>query len=220
MKLAPNKTFLEMLKESGVHEIVLSEDRSKTEPPLDISESPSAWLKLRKETAACTQCSELARTRHSVVFGSGNERAQLVFVGEAPGGEEDRQGLPFVGPAGQLLTKMIESIGLKREQVYIANVLKCRPPGNRTPKPREIENCEPYLAAQLSLIHPRLLCALGNFAARTLLKTNAPISSLRGRVHDYHGIQVVCTFHPAYLLRNPSEKRKAWEDLKKVKSLL
>ena len=168
----------------------------------------------------CTKCDELVRNRHSVVFGSGNPNARLVFVGEAPGAEEDRQGLPFVGPAGQLLTKMIEAIGLKREEVFIANVLKCRPPGNRTPKPQEIENCEPYLVKQLALIQPNLICALGTFAAQTLLKTTIPISSLRGKIHDYQGTPLLCTFHPAYLLRNPSEKRKSWEDLKKLKVLL
>jgi len=143
-----------------------------------------------------------------------------MLVGEAPGAEEDRQGLPFVGPAGQLLTKMLAAIGLSRDEVFIANVLKCRPPGNRPPQPQEIENCEPYLALQIELIHPKLICALGTFAAQTLLKTTAPISSLRNRIHDYRGIAVICTFHPSYLLRNPAEKRRSWEDLKKVRELL
>lgn len=215
-----SKTYLQMLKESGISELVLPEGTTESSAAPPASDPAGAWRRLRSQVLACQKCGELARTRHSVVFGSGNERAQLVFIGEAPGGEEDRQGLPFVGPAGQLLTKMIEAINLKREEVYIANVLKCRPPGNRTPKPEEIQNCETYLTTQLSLIRPRLICALGTFAAHTLLKTSVPISALRGRCHDYLGIPVICTFHPAYLLRNPAEKRKAWEDLKKVKSLL
>lgn len=185
-----------------------------------MNSNKDALRRLREEVIHCTKCGELVKNRHSVVFGSGNPQAKLVFVGEAPGAEEDRQGLPFVGPAGQLLTKMIESIGLRREEVFIANVLKCRPPGNRPPKPHEIENCEPYLIAQLSMIRPKLICALGTFAAQTLLKTTTPISSLRGKIHDYHGTPVLCTFHPAYLLRSPAEKRKAWEDLKKLRSLL
>ena len=176
--------------------------------------------RLQKRVLRCTQCDELVRNRRTVVFGSGNPHAQLMFVGEAPGAEEDRQGLPFVGAAGQLLTKMIAAIGFNREEVFIANVLKCRPPGNRPPKPLEIENCSPYLAEQISLIRPKILCALGTFAAQTLLKTTAPISSLRGRIHNFMGIHVLCTFHPAYLLRNPAEKRKSWEDLKKLRSLL
>lgn len=212
------KLFLETLSESGVQEIFLS---TKVQTKSDATNLNKDILRrLREEVIHCTKCDELVRNRHSVVFGSGNPQAKLVFVGEAPGAEEDRQGLPFVGPAGQLLTKMIESIGLRREEVFIANVLKCRPPGNRPPKPHEIENCEPYLVAQLSMIRPKLICALGTFAAQTLLKTTTPISSLRGKIHDYHGTPVLCTFHPAYLLRSPAEKRKAWEDLKKLRSLL
>ena len=203
----PSKLFLRMLKESGVREVVLPAGPSEPAPAVV---SPNDWRPLREKVLACTRCRELVRGRHSVVFGSGDLNARLVFVGEAPGAEEDRQGLPFVGRAGQLLTKMIEAIGRKREDVFIANVLKCRPPGNRPP----------FLKAQLALIQPRLICALGAFAARTLLKTNTPISALRGAVHHYQEIPVICTFHPAYLLRNPSEKRKAWEDLKKVRSLL
>lgn len=213
------KLFLETLKESGVREVFLAPRKSKTIPR---PEAPTGeeLLRLREEVIRCTKCRELVKNRHSVVFGSGNPEAKLVFVGEAPGAEEDRQGLPFVGAAGQLLTKMIASIGLSREEVFIANVLKCRPPGNRSPQPQEIENCEPYLALQLALIRPRIICALGAFAARTLLKTHLPISSLRGKIMSYEGIPVVCTFHPAYLLRSPSEKRKAWEDLLRLRVLL
>ena len=212
------KILLETLHESGTKEIFLKPPAVKRKP--ELRDNKEILLKLREAVIRCTKCDELVKNRRSVVFGSGNAKAKLVFVGEAPGAEEDRQGLPFVGPAGQLLTKMIESIGLRREEVFIANVLKCRPPGNRPPKPLEIENCEPYLLKQLSLIHPKLICALGAFAAQTLLKTTTPISSLRGKTHDYQGIPVLCTFHPAYLLRNPAEKRKAWEDLKKLRALL
>ncbi len=207
-----------MLQASGVREVFLTPSQKKSSPKS--AEEKNALLKLRETVLRCTKCEELAATRKTVVFGSGNPEAKLLFVGEAPGAEEDRQGLPFVGAAGQLLTKMIEAIGYKREEVFIANVLKCRPPGNRTPKPLEIENCSPYLVQLISLIRPKLICALGTFAAQTLLKTGVPISSLRGRTHTYEGIPVICTFHPAYLLRNPPEKRKAWEDLKKVKAIL
>ena len=176
------KIFLKTLKESGVEEVYLGAGSERKVG--ENTTSPDLLKRLRSEVVKCTLCDELVRNRNSVVFGSGNAQAKLVFVGEAPGAEEDRQGLPFVGAAGQLLTKMIESIGLKREEVYIANVLKCRPPGNRSPQPPEIQNCEPYLVKQLSLTHPKLICALGTFAAHTLLKTMTSISSLRGRVHD------------------------------------
>jgi len=172
---------------------------------------------LRQTVLACTQCQELAGTRNSVVFGSGNVKSELVFVGEAPGYDEDRQGLPFVGKAGQLLTRMIEAMGLKREEVYIANVLKCRPPKNRTPLPDEIGRCRPFLLQQLEFIQPRVICALGAVAAQSLLETTRSISSLRGGFHSFKGIKLLATYHPAYLLRNPSEKRKVWEDLKMIK---
>ena len=212
------QVFLEAMGASGINEIYLSRTQVRgTRPP---SDRKGPFSKLREQVLRCTKCHELAATRHTVVFGSGNPEARLMLVGEAPGAEEDRQGLPFVGPAGQLLTKMLAAIGLSRDEVFIANVLKCRPPGNRPPQPQEIENCEPYLALQIELIHPKLICALGTFAAQTLLKTTAPISSLRNRIHDYRGIAVICTFHPSYLLRNPAEKRRSWEDLKKVRELL
>jgi len=168
----------------------------------------------------CVKCSELAAKRKNVVFGSGNPKAELVFVGEAPGQDEDLQGLPFVGKAGQLLTKIIESIGQSRESVFICNVLKCRPPGNRNPLPQEIFNCEPYLIEQIHLIKPKIICALGTFAAQTLLKTEKKISSLRGKFYEYQGSKLLCTFHPAYLLRNPEEKRKVWEDMKMIRAEL
>ena len=164
-----------------------------------------------------SECCQLCRGRINLVFGAGNPDAGLVFVGEAPGREEDLQGLPFVGRAGGLLTKIIESIGLKREDVYIANILKCRPPENRNPFPTEILACEGYLARQLEIIEPEIICALGKFAAQTLLKTQTPISQLRGRLYDYHGVKLIPTFHPAYLLRNPQDKKLVWEDMKKIK---
>lgn len=215
-----SKTFLEMLKASGVKDLYLEPPPQKATVPAQNAKESRGLSELKKITLACTQCSELARTRKSVVFGSGNAHADLLFVGEAPGADEDIQGLPFVGRAGQLLTKMIEAIQLTRDEVYIANVLKCRPPGNRPPKLQEIENCEPYLKQQIALMQPKLICALGTFAAQTLLKTTRSISALRGRTHQYEGIPVICTFHPSYLLRSPSEKKRAWEDLKKVRSIL
>ncbi len=175
---------------------------------------------LAATVAACRACPELARSRTQTVFGAGNPGAELVFVGEAPGQEEDRQGLPFVGAAGGLLTKMIAAIGLSRQDVYICNVLKCRPPANRTPHEAEISNCLGHLEAQLAALRPRVICALGKVAAQTLLASTRPISALRGRFHSYRGIPVMPTFHPSYLLRNEGEKRKAWEDFKKVRDFL
>lgn len=166
-------------------------------------------------TAGCKRC-QLAGTRTNVVFGEGSPRAELVFVGEAPGADEDAQGRPFVGRAGQLLTKIIESIGLKRADVYICNVLKCRPPGNRNPLPEEMAMCVPYLERQLELIKPKVICALGKFAAQTLVNTEIPITKLRGRFYHYRGIKLMPTYHPAYLLRNPSGKKEVWEDMKAI----
>lgn len=174
---------------------------------------------LKNETVGCQKCS-LSKTRTNLVFGVGNHNAELMFVGEAPGRDEDLQGEPFVGRAGQLLTKIIEAIGMKRTDVYIANVLKCRPPGNRNPLPDEIALCMPYLIKQIDIIKPKVLCALGTFAAQTLLNTKAPVGTLRGRFHEYQGIPMMVTFHPAYLLRNPNDKVKVWEDMKKVRDFL
>jgi DNA polymerase len=151
------------------------------------------------------------------VFGAGCADANVMFVGEAPGREEDKQGLPFVGPAGELLTRMIESIRLSRDEVYIANVIKCRPPNNRDPKPDEIASCEPYLVRQIETIQPSVICTLGRFAAHVLLKTDEPMGQLCGRVGHYQGTKVVPTYHPAALLRNPQWKRRAWEDLKRLR---
>jgi uracil-DNA glycosylase family 4 len=161
----------------------------------------------------CQRC-RLARGRNNIVFGDGNPKAKLVFVGEGPGFEEDQQGKPFVGAAGQLLTRIIEAINLTRSQVYICNIVKCRPPGNRNPEPDEINTCFPFLERQIAAIQPDFICALGTFAAQTLLRTTTPISRLRGRFHEYRGIRVLPTYHPAYLLRNPEKKRDVWEDMK------
>lgn len=171
---------------------------------------------LREEVITCIKCDALAQSRKSVVFGSGNPHAELVFVGEAPGFDEDAQGLPFVGKAGQLLTKIIEAMGLKRSDVFICNVLKCRPPGNRNPLPDEILNCKPYLMKQLEAIRPKVICALGNFAAQVLLKSEFSISELRGKFYELEGMKILPTFHPAYLLRNPAEKKKVWADMQLI----
>src|SRR5215469_8512919 len=168
----------------------------------------------------CSRCKLHGLGRKQVVFGVGNPEADLMFVGEAPGADEDIQGIPFVGRAGQLLTKMIEAINLTRDQVYIANVIKCRPPGNRNPEPDEIEQCEPFLFQQIAAIRPKVIVALGSFAAKTLLRSNDPISRLRGRIYDFQGARLVPTFHPSFLLRSPERKRDAWEDLKKARALL
>ena len=181
-------------------------------------EGPSLDL-IRAEIGDCQRC-KLARTRTNIVFGSGNPHAELVFVGEAPGYDEDQQGLPFVGRAGQLLTKIIESINLKREDVYICNVLKCRPPENRNPEPDEVASCNPFLRKQLATIRPKIVCCLGTFAAQTVLQTAAPISKLRGKFFDMAGIRVIATFHPAYLLRSPEKKRDVWEDMKQIRAEL
>ena len=171
--------------------------------------------KVSQEIANCQLC-QLAKKRQNLVFGDGNPNAQIVFVGEAPGADEDQQGLPFVGRAGQLLTKIIEAMGIQRKDVYICNILKCRPPGNRNPLPDEISLCEPFLIKQLQAISPKVICALGTFAAQTLLKTDVPITLLRGRFHTYNGIKLMPTYHPAYLLRSPSAKKPVWEDVQKI----
>jgi uracil-DNA glycosylase len=168
----------------------------------------------------CTRCKLHGLGRTKVVFGVGNPNADLMFVGEAPGGDEDIQGIPFVGRAGQLLTKMIAAINFERDQVYIANVIKCRPPGNRNPEPDEVETCEPFLFRQIDAIRPRVIVALGSFAAKALLRSNESISRLRGRVYDFRGAKLIPTFHPAFLLRSPERKRDAWEDLKRARALL
>ena len=182
--------------------------------------SADALAAVRTEIGDCTRCKLHRLGRKQIVFGVGSPDADLMFVGEAPGADEDVQGIPFVGRAGQLLTKIIEAIGLKRDDVYIANVIKCRPPQNRNPEPDEVDTCEPFLFQQIDVIKPKVIVALGTFAARALLRTLDPISRLRGRVYEYRGAKLIPTFHPAYLLRNPASKREVWEDMKLVRDLL
>lgn len=185
-------------------------------PPASKLEGPRRTLdEVRKELGACQRC-KLCKGRSNIVFGVGNPRAELVFVGEGPGAEEDKQGIPFVGAAGQLLTKMIEAMKFSRDDVYICNVVKCRPPNNRNPEPDEIEACEPFLKAQLHSIQPKVIVALGKFAAQTLLRDATAITRLRGQWRTYEGIPLMPTFHPAYLLRQPGEKKLAWQDLQEV----
>ena len=184
---------------------------------------PVQTLKSIRETMGdCTRCS-LCRTRKSIVFGEGNERAELMFIGEAPGAAEDESGRPFVGPAGNLLTNIIENekaMGLKREDVYIGNILKCRPPANRDPLPEEVRQCIGFLESQISVIRPKIIVTLGRIATQNLLDTTTPISRLRGTFQEYKGIAVMPTYHPSYLLQNPSKKRDVWEDIKKVMEYL
>ena len=178
-----------------------------------------ALARVRQDIGDCTRCG-LCESRNKLVFGVGNPDADLVFVGEAPGAEEDLNGEPFVGAAGQLLTKMIEAMGFDRSSVYICNVIKCRPPGNRNPLPEEVATCEPFLKQQLAALQPRMIVALGKFAAQCLLQTDTPITRLRGQWGTYEGIEAMPTFHPAYLLRNPDGKRLVWQDLKAVLAAL
>jgi uracil-DNA glycosylase family 4 len=182
-------------------------------------ELPGTLPGLRDWIGDCRRC-KLSEGRKTIVFGQGNPEARLMFVGEAPGAEEDEQGLAFVGKAGQLLTRIIEAMGLRREDVYIANVIKCRPPQNRNPETDEILSCQPFLERQIGIIRPTVLVALGKFAGQWLLKTAEPISRLRGRLGEYQGIKVMPTYHPAYLLRNPGAKKDVWEDMKVVRELL
>jgi len=183
---------------------------------LSSTDKQESLRQIFEEMADCQRC-PLGKTRKNLVFGEGNVEADLVFVGEAPGADEDEQGLPFVGRAGQLLTDIIvKGMKLDRKNVYICNILKCRPPGNRNPRPEEIALCEPFLKRQLKVISPKVICALGTFAAKTLLKTDIPISALRGRFHWYEGIPLMPTYHPAYLLRNPASKKQVWEDVQLI----
>ena len=181
--------------------------------PAATDEKQKRWITLKQAVPACTACG-LHKGRTQTVFGVGDERADWMLIGEAPGAEEDRLGEPFVGQAGRLLDNMLAALGLRRgENVYIANVLKCRPPGNRNPQPEEVARCSTHLVEQIALIEPKLIVAMGRFAAQTLLNTDATIASLRGRVHRYSGVPLVVTYHPAYLLRNLPDKAKAWQDL-------
>ncbi|HYW79869.1 MAG TPA: uracil-DNA glycosylase [Thermoguttaceae bacterium] len=191
-----------------------TDQQAPSPDPAQVPDPAQALAVVAQEVAACTRCAELAETRTQTVFGVGNPNARLVFLGEAPGADEDRQGEPFVGRAGKLLTDIIQSgMGLRREDIYILNILRCRPPGNRNPLPDEAAHCREYLDRQLAIIRPEYICCLGAVAAQNLLDTTDTIGSMRGRVLDYQGIKVVCTYHPAYLLRNPAAKKSTWEDI-------
>lgn len=238
--VASLRRYLEELKETGVVELPRTAvtGGEKVAPPLEAScpvaesalPAPAAephvqtaagetLEDIRRDLGECARCS-LGSQRTNLVFGVGNPSARLVFIGEAPGREEDLKGEPFVGEAGQLLTKIIQAMGFSRDDVYICNVLKCRPPGNRNPHHEEIEQCAPFMLRQVRAIAPEAVVALGTFAAQTLLATKEPISRLRGRFHDYHGIPLMPTFHPAFLVRNPERKREVWDDMKKVMALM
>ncbi|HXW52870.1 MAG TPA: uracil-DNA glycosylase [Myxococcota bacterium] len=214
------KVRLNLLKESGMTYIDKTESsEKKIDMKLPLLEGTKMLDNLRKQIGDCQRC-KLCHGRKNIVFGSGKPDAKLVFVGEGPGAEEDAKGLPFVGRAGQLLTKMINAMGFSREEIYICNVVKCRPPENRDPEPDEIEACEPFLKSQLSIIKPKVIVGLGRYACQTLLKSNTPMSKLRGHWNDYEGISFMPTFHPAYLLRNPPAKKEVWEDLQRVMAFL
>ncbi|HLF85608.1 MAG TPA: uracil-DNA glycosylase [Nitrospiria bacterium] len=211
--------FLELvrdIKEEFAYQSAMGMTETESDPPmLPRINFTTTLTSIREEIGDCRRC-KLHLKRKNIVFGTGNVEARLVFVGEGPGEDEDIEGLPFVGRAGQLLTKIIEAMGMKRSDVYIANIVKCRPPNNRNPEPDEIESCLPFLKSQLEAINPLLIVALGTFAAQTLLGSRERISQMRGRFHSYNGIKVMPTFHPSYLLRNPDEKRVVWEDMKMV----
>jgi uracil-DNA glycosylase family 4 len=188
-------------------------------PVLPAAQRPAALAAVRDLIGECQRC-QLAQGRNKIVFADGDPNAQIMFVGEGPGADEDAQGLPFVGRAGQLLNNMIAAMGLKREQVYIANIVKCRPPQNRKPEPGEANTCMPFLERQIEIVRPRVLVALGATAAAYLLGMRGSIASMRGRIHDYRGIQTVVTYHPAFLLRDPTQKKEAWKDLQMAMSAL
>jgi len=228
---------LELEKAMGGNELLLSEQKYTIELPAPEAPRPAQpaapaapptarstereqrMEKLKAGCLTCTKC-PLAQGRTKVVFGQGATDAELLFVGEGPGADEDRTGIAFIGRAGQLLTKIIEAMGFSRDDVFIANIIKCRPPQNRTPNKTEIDNCLPYLLEQISIIRPKVICALGSPAARTLLGTDRSISRIRGQWFDFYGAKLMPTFHPAYLLRTPADKKKVWEDMQKVMQYL
>jgi DNA polymerase len=213
---------LQALRNAGVEHLPVQKVPTLFEPVLPevTADTPAdrrlALQALAGQVAACSRCPELFSTRTQTVFGTGPMDAELCFVGEAPGFNEDKAGEPFVGDAGQLLTKIILAMGLKRESVYICNTIKCRPPQNRNPSPQECQNCRDYFEEQIALVRPKILCCLGAIAAKSILGTDKGITALRGKWFDYSGIPVMCTFHPAYLLRNPEAKRDCWEDMKAI----
>jgi uracil-DNA glycosylase family 4 len=221
---------LEFFRDIGIESVRLATEESQTprvaaavvaapEAPAVEGSATDTLDAIRADIGDCQRC-KLASTRTTIVFGSGNPNAEIVFVGEAPGYEEDQQGLPFVGEAGRLLTRIIESIGITREDAYICNILKCRPPNNRNPEPDEVLVCSPFLKRQIAAIRPKIVCCLGKFAAQTMLQSGAPISKLRGEFHDIDGMRIIATFHPAYLLRSPEKKREVWEDMKQIRAEL
>jgi len=219
------KSFIELEKEAGLNEVVL---KATLKRPVKVSSleetclsqnTPETLEELKEAVISCTECA-LSRSRRNPVFGEGSPSAKLMFIGEAPGLQEDIQARPFVGKAGTLLTKIIEAIGLKREDVYIANCLKCRPPQNRNPFPLEIVACREFFMKQIKIINPKVICCLGKFASQTVLMSEDSISRLRGKFYNFENIKVMPTFHPAYLLRNPQDKRLVWEDMKKIRDYL
>lgn len=217
-----DKQIVNIVEETVVKsEVETGSVKTVSEKPTHIAaDFPEELAALKKEVSICTQC-ELHQTRTQTVFGVGNPQADWLVVGEAPGADEDRQGEPFVGRAGQLLNSMLLAMGLQREQVFIANILKCRPPNNRDPKPEEVIACESYLRQQIELIKPKIILAVGRIAAQNLLKVDTPIGKMRGNRYQYPNseLPVIVTYHPAYLLRSPREKRKVWEDLKSAMQL-
>jgi DNA polymerase len=224
--IASLQVYLEDLRESGVDALPFAASVSRSSLPVETDRIAAAVVgtgetleEIRDELGECSRC-ELGRSRTNLVFGVGNPHARLVFVGEAPGRDEDLQGEPFVGEAGKLLTRIIQAMGFERSEVYICNVLKCRPPGNRDPLPLEVEACSSFMLRQIKAIKPEVVVALGKFASQTLLQTKEIISRLRGKFHDYHGIPLMPTFHPSALLRDPAKKREVWEDMQQVMKLL
>ena len=210
--------YFSFLKSIGIDYVEPGKRNIQT-PPVTLQEDVKIsgdLASILSEVEKCVSCG-LHSTRNKTVFGTGNPDSTIMFVGEAPGEEEDKQGKPFVGRAGNLLTKMISAIGFQREEVFIANVLKCRPPENRDPKPDEVAACEHFLIEQIKAVNPVIICALGTHAAQTLLKTNEPIGKLRGKLHDYHGVPLLPTYHPSFLLRSPNMKKLAWVDLQMLR---
>ena len=219
--ITQGRAILEDLQQWGFESVITLPDKQQASTHLQPHQNapnpsiPKSLAEMETGVSGCCLC-PLSEQRKNIVFGAGNPQARLVLVGEAPGREEDEQGIPFVGEAGKLLDKILLAMNLSREEVYICNVLKCRPPGNRDPQADEISSCKPFLKQQLEFIQPELIITLGRFAAQELLQTTEPIGKLRGRWHAYQGIPLMPTFHPAYLLRNPSGKRAVWEDMKQV----
>jgi len=209
------RAYLSWVSERGDRMVAFEAPRPAVPEPMPPKLPVVSLESVREEIGECTRC-KLHKGRTNLVFGVGNPKARLMFVGEAPGEDEDKKGEPFVGKAGQLLTRMIEAMGLRREDVYICNTVKCRPPNNRNPEPDELASCEPFLKGQLAAVQPEAIVTLGKFAAQALLRDETPISRLRGTWREYEGIPVMPTFHPAYLLRSPQEKGKVWDDLQKV----